>query len=125
MTKPLNGGNSADCEGNIESDSHIDHGDDDDASGRPATRADILIDLAKEAELFHDAKGIGYADIQNQGHRETWPIRSTEFKQWLIHRFYKATGGSPNSEAVQAALGAIGAMARYEAPERSGVCSGR
>src|SRR5262245_53676645 len=42
--------------------------------GRP-TQADILINVAKEgAPLFHTPDGTGYADIEVNGHRETWAI---------------------------------------------------
>ena len=39
-------------------------------------QADVLIELAKGAELFHVPDGTGYADLEVNGHRETWLIRS-------------------------------------------------
>jgi len=35
------------------------------------------------ASLFHTATGIAFADLAIDGHRETWPIRSTRFRSWL------------------------------------------
>src|SRR5262249_50301797 len=86
--------------------------------GRRPTQADILVDLAQTAELFHQPDGTAFADIDINGHRETWPIRSKRFKGWLARRFYDATGGAPSSEALQSALTVIEAKANYDAPER-------
>ena len=44
--------------------------------GRRPTQADILIDLAGTVELFHTADGTAFADLDINGHRETWPVRS-------------------------------------------------
>jgi hypothetical protein len=78
-------------------------------------QADILIDLARAAQLFHTEDDTGYADINVNGHRETWPIRSSGFKQWLRHGFFELTGHAPNSDAMQAALGVIEAKAHFDA----------
>jgi hypothetical protein len=75
-----------------------------DAGGRGPTQADILIDLAQTAELFHTPDGAGFADLDINGHRETWPIRAKGFRRWLARRFYEETGGAPSSEALQSAL---------------------
>ena len=88
------------------------------AGGREPTQADTLIDLAKSAELFHAQDGTGYADIDINGHRETWPIRKQRFRRWLASRFFEATGGAPSSEALQSALNIIEARAQFRAPER-------
>ncbi len=63
--------------------------------GRGPTQADRLVELAQEAELFHAPDGTAYADFTINGHRETWPIRSTGFKDLLTHRYYEATAGAP------------------------------
>ena len=39
--------------------------------GRGSTQADILIDLAQTAGLFHSPDGVGFADLDINGHRET------------------------------------------------------
>lgn len=88
------------------------------AGGRGPTQADILIDLAQSAELFHAPDGTGFADLDINGHRETWPIRAKGFRRWLARRFFEATGGAPSSEALQSALNVIEAKAHFDAPER-------
>jgi hypothetical protein len=50
-----------------------------DTGGRGPTQADILVDLAQSAELFHAADGTGFADLDINGHRETWPIAPRVF----------------------------------------------
>ena len=49
--------------------------------GRAPTQADILIELAQSAELFHAPDGTGFADLDVNGHRETWSIRTKGFRQ--------------------------------------------
>jgi hypothetical protein len=89
-----------------------------DVDGRGPKQADILIALAQPAELFHAPDDTGFADLEVNGHRETWPIRGKGFRRWLVRRFFEETGGAPNSEALQSALNVIEAKAHYEAPER-------
>ena len=89
-----------------------------DTGGRGPTQADILIDLAQTAELFHTPDSTGYADLDINGHRETWPIRAKGFRRWLARRFFEETDGAPSSEALQSALNVIEAKAHFDAPER-------
>jgi hypothetical protein len=89
-----------------------------DAGGRGPKQADILIELAEAAELFHTPDNIGFADLDITGHRETWPIRAKGFRRWLARRFYEETGGAPSSEALHSALNVIEAKAHFDAPER-------
>jgi hypothetical protein len=88
------------------------------AADRVQTQADQLIELAAAADIFHARDGTGFADVEVNGHRETWPIRSKGFRGWLVRCFYEATHGAPSSEALQSALNIIGAKARFDAPER-------
>ncbi|MFQ8432892.1 hypothetical protein [Amaricoccus sp. W119] len=86
--------------------------------GRGPTQADILIDLAGAAELFHSADGTALADILINEHRETWPVRTKGFRRWLARQFFEQTGGAPSSEALQSALNVIEAKAHFDGPER-------
>jgi hypothetical protein len=80
--------------------------------GRGPTQADILIDLASAADLFHSADGTAFADIDVGGHRETWVVRTKGFRRWLARQFFEKTGGAPSSEALESALNVIEARAR-------------
>jgi hypothetical protein len=88
------------------------------AAKRGTSQADILIDISQSAELFHAPDGTGYADLEINGHRETWSIRAKGFRRWLAQRFFEETAGAPNSEALQSALSVIEANAHFDAPER-------
>jgi hypothetical protein len=89
-----------------------------DNRGGDATDADILIDLALTAELFHSPEGIGFADVELNGHRETWAIRGESFRLWLAERFFETTNGAASSEALRSARNLIEAKAKFVAPER-------
>jgi hypothetical protein len=86
---------------------------------RGPKQADILIDLAQTADLFHSPDGVGFADLDINGHRETWRIRSKGFGRWLARRYFETTAGAPNSEGLQSALNLIEAKAHFDAPERA------
>jgi hypothetical protein len=88
------------------------------AGGRGPSQADTLIELAQTAALFHSPDGTGFADLNINGHRETWPIRTKGFRRWLARRYFEANGGAPSSEALQSALNVIEAKAHFDAPER-------
>ena len=90
----------------------------DGSGGRGPSQADVLLEIAQGADLFHTEDSIGYADIDINGHRETWPIRSKGFRRWLARRFFEQSDGAPNSEALQSALNVIEAKAHFDAPER-------
>ena len=85
---------------------------------RKPTQADMLIDLAAPADLFHAPDGTAYADIVADGHRETWRVRSRGFRLWLAGEFFRQTRGAPSSEALQSALNVVEAQALYDGPER-------
>ena len=87
-------------------------------AGEVPTQADILIELAQTAELFHNPDGRGFADLDINGHRETWPIRAKGFRRWLTRRYFEATGGAPSSEALQSALNVVEAKAHFDGRER-------
>jgi hypothetical protein len=88
----------------------------DDRKSKP-TQAELLIKLAGDAELFHDANLKGFATIAVDAHLETWPIRSKGFRSWLLRRFFQATGKAPGSQAMQDALGVLEAQAHFDGPE--------
>jgi hypothetical protein len=88
-----------------------------DGGRKGPTQAEILISLAGDAELFHDVNFKGYATVEADGHKETWPIRSKGFKSWLLRRYYEATGKAPGGQAWQDALGVLEAKAHFDGPE--------
>jgi hypothetical protein len=84
----------------------------------PRKQADTLIELALSAQLFHAPSGTCFADVDVNGHRETWPIRSKGFRHWLTRQFFESEQSAPSSEALKSALNVIEAKAQHDRPER-------
>ncbi len=82
-----------------------------------ASQADLVVDLAKEARLFHDPDGEGYATIPVDGHWETWPLKSKGFRRWLAQWFYEENGKTPGAQAMQDALMVLEGKALFNGPE--------
>jgi hypothetical protein len=79
----------------------------------------MLIALAPSDDLFHAATGTAFADILVDGHRETWPIRSKQFRGWLRRRHYQATGGAASAAEIRSALDLLEARAQFDGSERA------
>ena len=47
-------------------------------------------------------------------HKETWPIRSRAFREWLARQFYEQTERVPNSQATEDALRVLEGDCRFE-----------
>jgi hypothetical protein len=86
---------------------------------RSPTQADILIALAQSAELFHAPDGFAHADVDIDGHRETWPIRAKGVRRYLTSRVHKKTQRVPSFAAQQSAVREIEVRAHFNAPERA------
>jgi hypothetical protein len=87
---------------------------------RTRKQADVLIDLAKAASLFRTDDGSVWADIMIDCHRETWSVRSSGFKRWLLHRYWQEKKSTPNAMSVEAAIAHLEASAQYDgSPQRS------
>lgn len=66
-------------------------------------------------ELFHTPDGDGYAHIN----RETWPIRTKAFRQWLRLKAYGTTGKAPSQAELSRQIELLDAWAvDLESPER-------
>lgn len=90
-----------------------------DGGRRRPSQADILVELAETADLFHNSgdEGEGYATITIDNHRETWPIRGGGFRRWLSREFYLRSGKAPGNQALQDALNVICGIALHDRPE--------
>lgn len=82
------------------------------------SQATLLLELCSALEMFHDDEQNGYAVLDHAGHREVWPMESRSFKHWLEHRFYKQFGRAIGKDALDDALGALQARARFDCPGR-------
>jgi len=75
--------------------------------------------LCPAPSLFHDPNGTAFADFMIDGHRETWPIHSRQFRHWLQRRYYEGTGSAASAEAIRSAVDLLEARAQFDAPERT------
>jgi len=80
--------------------------------------ADVLDDMTICEGVFHTAGGVAYADLVTDGHRETWPIRSQRFRNWVRRCYYKATGTAAGAAVIGPALELLETRAQFDAPER-------
>ena len=86
-------------------------------NGRP-TQTGQLIAIAEAGCTLFRCGDDAFAEIERDDHRETWPVRSRGFRQWLQFRHLDEHDGAPNNEALLAAIQTIKAKARFRAPER-------
>jgi hypothetical protein len=80
------------------------------------TQTEILIKLASNGEFFHDCHKSGFVSLPDGDIRATYPIRSTDFRLWLRRAYFQQTGKAPNAQALNDALGVIGAQALFDGP---------
>jgi hypothetical protein len=87
---------------------------------RRRSQADVLVDLAAVAELFHTPGGHdseGYATVPVGDHKETWPISSKGFRRWLSRLYYLNLGKAPGTQALQDAINVLAGIAIHDGPE--------
>lgn len=78
------------------------------------SQATELVAMAALVELFHDPNGDAYATFNVNQHRETWPVRSKAFRQWLARKYWEANKSVPGSQSVQDAISTIEGMAIFD-----------
>lgn len=81
-------------------------------------QAQGLASIAEGVGVFHTPDGTGFVDVEVNGHRETWAVKSKHFKRWLAHRFYKDSGDPAKRDALDQAVELTEARARFDAVER-------
>ncbi len=81
------------------------------------TQVKRLLLLGADAELFHTPAGDLFASLPVKGHVENWPLKSKQFRQWLLRRYYLETKGAPKNQALQEAIAIFESRANFEGPE--------
>jgi hypothetical protein len=83
---------------------------------KKAKLADVLVRRAREetSTLFRSGDGQTWADMRVNGHRETWAIKSRDFRRWLFLIYTKAMGETPSGEVVGRAVEMLDAVAALE-----------
>jgi hypothetical protein len=85
---------------------------------RASNDAELLLELSQDVPVFCTEWGDSYADIEVDGHRETWPLASNEFGNWLIGRFYRSQRCAVGQSAFASALRTLTAKASLETQKR-------
>ncbi len=86
---------------------------------RGPRQRDKLIACAAAADLWHDADGTGYATLAVRKHAEHYLLKSKGFRLWLGYRYYRAHKGAPSAQAMQDAIAALEAKARFEGKQHT------
>jgi hypothetical protein len=81
----------------------------------PSQRERLLTE-AEAAELWHDREREAYATVPVGEHREHWPVRSREFRLWLLGRHLDAGGAGVGGQTLEDALRTIEAIAVHRGP---------
>ena len=84
------------------------------------TQADKLIAAAAQpgVELFHSPDGEPYAVVPVRDHLETWPVKSSQFRDWLVLQYYRQARRAPGPQPLQLAIYTLAAQACYDGEER-------
>lgn len=82
------------------------------SSKRRAT-ADVLIELAAGAELWHTPTGDAYATVRVAAHFEHYAVSSRAMRRWLASRLWETEARAPSPEALRTAAGVLEAEAIF------------
>ena len=69
---------------------------------------------SKNIVFFHDERNNGYLHIQINDHKEVWPCRGRDLKDWLSNQFWIAEHNSPSGESIRSVTATLEGKARFE-----------
>lgn len=78
-----------------------------------AATALVRLVLESETELFRSPANDAYISLREQGHQETYPLKSRAVRQWMARKYYEHTGKTPNTNAVQDARNTLEGQACF------------
>jgi Bifunctional DNA primase/polymerase, N-terminal len=78
------------------------------------SHADMLVEIGRAGELFHDSTAVAFARMPVRERREVWPLRAKRYQHWLRREFFVRTGKAVGAEAVNAACGVLEGLAIYD-----------
>jgi hypothetical protein len=91
----------------------------DERTGRDApTQADVLLEIASDAELWHSPEGVPYATVAVGNHAETTRVdEGGTFTRWIVGEFYRRVGKAPGTNALTDVRRTVAAMAMHDGSE--------
>jgi phage/plasmid primase-like uncharacterized protein/energy-coupling factor transporter ATP-binding protein EcfA2 len=103
--------------------SHAQSDQDQDSSAEPKrttgrSQATELVKLASEVELFETPEGDAFATFVNHGHRETWPLTSKKFNEWLTQQYYRRNQRVCGSQATKEAIDTLCGIAKFDGAKK-------
>lgn len=75
-----------------------------------------LVELAQDAELFHDEFGEVYATVRADRGQENLRIKSGRFRRWLTYQCYRRLRLTPGEQAFRTAINLLASRAQFEGP---------
>lgn len=79
---------------------------------------EALARLAASATYFLNSERDVFADITINGHRETWPLASAQYAQWLMHAFWKDKERIPKDAQLKETMRLVKAHALFSGADR-------
>ncbi len=94
----------------------------DDSNSPPTKRSNALTRLGglfngTAIDLFHSANNNAFATVQVSDHKETWNLKSSQFKMWLSRLFFDALGQVPSVTTLNDQLRMLTGLALFDAPQ--------
>jgi hypothetical protein len=80
----------------------------------PESIAEELMKIANSATYFHTNDKKAYADVFINEHRVTYPLRSKNFKLWLMHKVFLKYKNVPSNYVMTDTLNALEGKAIFE-----------
>ena len=87
------------------------------AGDKPSASA-TMIDSADSLTFFHSPDHVAFVSVLVREQRQVWRVRSSEFRLWLRHQYFDATGSAPPAQALEDAIGVLEARAEFDSPEQ-------
>ena len=88
------------------------------ADAKSPTQSATLVRLASGVDLFSTPAGVPYGTLDIGGVKQTWPLRSENFRLWLGKVFYEAKRKPPGGQALQDAVATLAGMAVHGGPQK-------
>lgn len=85
---------------------------------RRTSQSSRLVELCADVDLFHARDGEAYGTVAVDDHRETWPVRSSVFRDFLRRRYFDAHGAVPGAQPLGEAVDLIAARGRFSGETR-------
>jgi energy-coupling factor transporter ATP-binding protein EcfA2 len=87
--------------------------DKEDEGKRPPCIFEELMTIAQDCQFFVDDQDTAYADVLIEGVRQTYQLRTKNFKGWIAYELFKRTERAANSDAMMQAIQVL----EYQAKE--------